>query len=220
MSPVTESELVFVPPHDDPRVAGWLVPGDNCTELGYEIVTRVYCDVGIVEDPEGSNWGGRIETMARRWGYDTPQYWCAIWVMTVLSDRGCLVPRWGGSCENWRVHVKQEWRMTVSQMLRAGKDAQKHMIGSVIFYEHPVKKRLVHTGIITRITKTRVFTAEGNRGYAGGVTNNGEWVGIEPCERHDVYGIYVPQRSPLYTPRRQTIMRAPVVVPTATVRAA
>jgi len=205
-------DLKYFEPQDDPRVGGWLVPDENCTRVGYEIVTRCYCDIGICEDPEGSNWGGRIAAMAKRWGYDTPQYWCAIWLMTVWADRGCLVPEWGGAVENWRRHVKPEWRLTISQMLKASPAVQKHLIGAAIVYEHAAKNRLVHCGIITRITKTRVFTCEGNRGFAGGVTNNGEWVNIEPCTRHDVYGVIVPTRAVQYKPKKQIVMPSAVNV--------
>ena len=203
-----QSPWIFAQPQDDPRVAGYLVPEENCTTLGYEIVLRCYADIGICEQPEGSNMGARIEAMTKRWGLQPPQYWCAIWAMSVWADRGALVVKGGALVENWRKVVKPEWRMTVSNMLNASAEVRKHLIGAMILYENVAERRLAHIGIITRITKNRVFTCEGNRGFAGGVTNNGEWVNIEPTSRHDVYGVVVPTRSPLYAPKRQRLSLA------------
>lgn len=197
--------LIYGEPQDDPRVAGWLVPEDNCTQLGYEIILRAYCDIGICEQPEGSNRGTRIDAMAKRWGSPLGSYWCALWLMGVWADRGALVPREGARVENWRSLVIPEWRMTFSNMIRASAEVQKHLIGAAVLYESAAQKRLVHIGLIARITGNRVFTIEGNRGFAGGLTNNGEWCTLEPSERHDVYGVVLPTMSKTYAAKRQII---------------
>lgn len=208
-----------MPAQDDPRPAGWLAVGDNCLPLGYEIVLRALCDLGICEQPEGSNRGGRIDAMCKRLGIEPPAYWCAIWVCCVLADRGCHFPLMGADCDQWLPYVHLA---RLADILHASAAAQRAMIGSQILYgtrgtgtpsesaSAPALKRqgwdAVHIGIIARITATRVFTIEGNRGYAGGVTNNGEWVGMEPVNRNDVIGV-VPFRAiePPYTPKLHRI---------------
>lgn len=200
---VPSGALYYGEPQDDPRVAGWLVPDENCTALGYDIICRAYCDIGICEQPEGSNRGIRIENMTKRWGSPVPSSWCGLWVMSVWADRGALVPKWGADIDNWRGLVKPEWRLTISTMLRASPAVQRYLIGAAILYG--TDTNLYHIGIISRITANRVFTIEGNRGFAGGVTNNGEWVNMEPSGRHDVWGIVIPQRSPEYVPKKQIV---------------
>jgi hypothetical protein len=214
----TPAGLTTLQPLDDPRVAGWLVPGYNCTEVGYEVVLRSFCDIGICEQPEGSNMGRRIEAMTRRMGLTPPQYWCAVWVCCVLADRGCLFPVNGASCDEW---IRFSHLCTLRDILTASPGAQKFMIGGQILFgtrgrgDHGRSAsalRLsgwdaVHIGTITRITKTRVYTCEGNRGYAGGVTNNGEWVSNDVCKRTDVIGIIPLRQAADYTPQKHTIQR-------------
>lgn len=209
--------LVTMPARDDPRVAGWLAVGDNCTAEGYDVITRAWCDLGICEQPEGSNWGGRIKTMANRMGYTTPQYWCAIWVCCVLADRGFPFPKWGADCDQW---IRYAHLVTLKGILGASREAQKHFIGAQILYgvrgrgDHKraaadLKRdgwNAYHIGIISRITSTRVYTIEGNRGYAGGVTNNGEWVDNEPVSRNDIIGVVpLAARDPEYVPKKQIV---------------
>lgn len=208
--------LTTIPPQDDPRVAGWLVPDQNCTEFGYEVVLRAFCDIGICEQPEGSNRGTRIDAMAKRLGLTVGQYWCAIWVCCVLADRGCLFPVAGAACDQW---IRYSTLTTLAGILSASPEAQKHMIGGQILFgtrgrgDHrraaPALTAdgwdAVHIGIITRITRTRVYTIEGNRGYAGGVTNNGEWVSNEVCKRTDIIGVIPLKPASNYTPQKHTI---------------
>src|SRR5687768_7777012 len=84
-----------------PRDAGWLIPGENCTELAHRIVLRALRDVGIVETPLGSNRGTRIDAMTRRAGLNPPQWWCAIWAGAVFADAGAKVPRGYPLTDNW-----------------------------------------------------------------------------------------------------------------------
>lgn len=49
--------------------------------------------VGVHETPDGSNWGGMVETMIRFTGYTFPVYWCgcfACWVVVKLG--GAKIP--------------------------------------------------------------------------------------------------------------------------------
>lgn len=49
--------------------------------------------IGVTEQPPGSNWGGKVETMIRFTGYTFPVYWCgcyACWVVVKLG--GAKIP--------------------------------------------------------------------------------------------------------------------------------
>src|SRR5688572_4474089 len=152
--------LTTLPAESWPREAGWLVPGENCTELGYRVVCRALKDVGIVETPLGSNRGVRIDALTRRAGLEPPQWWCAIWAGAVFIDAGAAVPKGYALTDNWLPYLVSE-----------------PAIGAAVLYglrrPGPVRRDMDahHIGIVVRLDPI-ALTIEGNRGYAG-TTNNG-----------------------------------------------
>src|SRR5690349_9723246 len=101
-----------------PNDAGWLVPGENCTKLGYAVVLRAFKDVGIREVPPGSNRGVRIERYLRR--ANVPEslitsgkgWWCASQTGAVLLDCGVPVPADYGSCDAWLPYIDPKAKPT------------------------------------------------------------------------------------------------------------
>lgn len=157
-----------------PRVAGWLVPGENCTDLEYRVVCRAWPDIGILERPAGSNRGIRIDKMTRRTGLKPPVFWCAIWAGLVMADAGALVPQNFPDCDTWLPYLSPIPRN-----------------GSAVLYGKPGDAR--HIGIVTRIEKDGIWTIEGNRGIPGedkSRTNNGEGVFHGKMFREDVLGYF------------------------------
>lgn len=216
---------------DDPRYAGWLVPGDNCTQEGYELVLRGAVDEGIWEEPWGSNTSVRIAKYTKIAGYDSPQYWCAIWLGKVYSDRGMYVPEWYGAVDWWLPYSVAITREQLLARIQKGGEFVKQLPGAALIYGkrgtiplqdangkayHPdmLKARGwdgVHIGMITRAEVNTgapdgigLLTREANRGY-GIVTNNGVAVDEAPSVRHDVIAIHFPKRAPGYVPSKQTI---------------
>jgi hypothetical protein len=62
-------------------------------EPGEEAVAKGRKLIGTKEQPEGSNWGGKVEEFIRFTGYEFPVYWCgcfACWVVCKLG--GAKVP--------------------------------------------------------------------------------------------------------------------------------
>lgn len=182
--------LYRLPPDPDPRVAGWLVPpslsaaGANCSELGYEIVLRAFRDIGIREQPWGSNRGTRIDRMTRRAGLTPPQWWCAIWVGCVWADVGAMVPEGFPSCDAWLEYLEptsatpQAGDAVLYGLRKAGRE-DAHHIGIVA---DPADGR-----------RERIITIEGNRAYAGTASNNGVAVDVGPMIRRDVLGYVRPR---------------------------
>lgn len=166
-----------------PRTAGWLVPGDNCTELQHKIVLRALQDVGITEVPLGSNRGTRIDRYTKRAGSPLASWWCAIWAGAVFIDCGALVPRGYAATDNWLPHL-----------------TNTPAIGAAVLYglrkKGPVRADMDahHIGIIARLDPL-VLTIEGNRAYAG-TSNNGVAVDIGPPNRKDILGYVHPQEAP------------------------
>lgn len=171
--------LVTVKREDWPREIGWLVPGENCTELGFRIALRAWKDIGIVEVPLGSNRGTRIDRYAQRAGSPLGSWWCAIWAGAVFADAGALVPKGYPLTDNWLPHI-----------------TDKPVIGAAVLYglrkRGPVRSDMDahHIGIVVRLDPL-MLTVEGNRGYAG-TTNNGVAVDIGPVTRKDILGYMHP----------------------------
>lgn len=184
--------LLKLPAEPWPRELGWLVPGENCTELGYRICQRALRDVGILEVPNGSNRGARIDKMTLRSGLKPPVWWCAVEVGAVFLDCGVRVPAGYPLTDNWLPYV------------RDGRHKATPRPGDAVLYGLRKKGPVVdwgdahHIGIIVRVPEREkgqliTLTIEGNRSYAGTASNNGISVDIGPIVRSDILGYVDPE---------------------------
>ncbi len=172
------------------RELGWLVPGENCTELGFAICRRALKDEGILEVPLGSNRGTRIDRYAKAAGSPLASWWCAILAGRVLIDCGSLVPQGYPATDAWLPYVERVDR------------GAKPQIGDVVIYGTRKAGPVVawgnahHAGIIVRLPEpgqALTLTIEGNRAYAGSTSNNGLAVDMGPMFRTDVLGYFRPR---------------------------
>lgn len=191
--------LITIPSVAYPRKFGWLVAGHNCSELAYEILIRADRDIGILEVPNGSNRGTRIDAMAKRAGFPPSKnpkkegpYWCAIWAGCVAADVGLRVPEGFPATDNWLPYVRE------------GRWNAKPEVGDFVLYGRRAKGPVVswgdahHIGIIARVPEPEhgqllTLTIEGNRSYAGGASNNGVAVDIGEMTRKDILGYVSPE---------------------------
>jgi hypothetical protein len=182
-----------------PRKYGWLVPGDNCTALAYKLLLRADLDLGILEVPNGSNRGTRIDAMARRAGFPPPAdpraagpYWCAIAAGCWAADVGLLVPKGFALTDNWLPYV------------RPGKWDAVPQAGDFVLYGLRRPGPVVnwgdshHIGLMARLPEHSAgqdltLTIEGNRAYAGTASNNGVAVDLGPMMRKDILGYVAPE---------------------------
>lgn len=175
-----------------PRELGWLVVGENCTELGFKICQRAMCDVGLLEIPNGSNRSTRIDAMTKRAGLNPPVWWCAVQVGAIFADCGSLIPTGYALTDNWLPFVVD------------GKWNAKPQPGDAVIYGLRRAGPVVnwgdahHIGIIVRVPEKErgqllTLTVEGNRGFAGTATNNGIGTDIGPMVRGDILGYYRPR---------------------------
>lgn len=157
----------------------------NVPELNRKILYRAWEDLGIVEEPPGSNRGPQIDTYLRR--ASVPEslitsgkgWWCAAWAGCMWIDAGAKTPRDFGSCDAWLPFL--EPKGCVPQ------------IGDAILYGKTGDA--VHIGIVAR-TAPMLLTIEGNRAF-GGASNNGVAVDIGPPNRSDILGYVKPVSATL-----------------------
>jgi hypothetical protein len=149
-----------------PGAAPWL-DAHNSTDLERRVAWRALQDVGLVEEPLGSNRGRRLDAMARRGGSPLGSYWCALWVGEVLADCGLGVPPGYGSCDAWRPWATPGLPETAVAVV---------LYGTATDYQH--------IGLQVRRTPVRL-TVEGNRGLRGSGTRNGVAVDLDAITRAD-----------------------------------
>ncbi len=231
--------MILRKPEDDPRVAGWLVVGENCTQEGYDLVLRGACDDAIWEDPWGSNTGpenSRLRRYIKRAGYgDQPESWCGCWLGAVYSDRGMYVPEYYGGVDQWLPYSMPITQQELKARVKSGSELVKRLPGAAIIYGKrgtiPLQmpdgrgysvealKRSgwdgIHIGMITR-AELNAGAPDGvailtREGNRGyGITGNvGVAVDEAPTERHDVIAIHIPRRAEGYVPMKQTIRPVP-----------
>ena len=166
--PTTAPRLRRVPaPLGWPGAAPWLDEA-NSTDLERRVAWRALQDVGLLEDPVGSNRGRRIDAMARRGGSPLGSYWCALWVGEVLADCGLGVPPGYGSCDAWR-----PWAVP---------GLPREQVAVVLY---GTETDYQHIGLQVRRAPIRL-TVEGNRGLKGSGTRNGVAVDLDAIARDDL----------------------------------
>lgn len=117
-------------------------------------------NIGVCEDPPGSNRGPEIDAWCTEFGSPLGSYWCAIAVGKARKAGGLWIPsRDVGSCDEW-----------VYQAQRAGLESATPHPGSVVVYTNG--KRIdggryagqgdaVHVGLVLRVAPV-VMAIEGN----------------------------------------------------------
>lgn len=171
--------LIKPPAQEWPRDAGWLVPRENCTALQYATIARAFKDVGIRENPPGSNRGTRIDRYLREAGVPEDMikagrgWWCAAFVGAVFRDCGIPVPAGYASCDAWLPYV-----------------TKTPAVGAAVLYG--VRGDAHHIGIVVRLDP--MDTIEGNRSFAGTTSNDGVACDYGPMMRRDVLGYVWPER--------------------------
>lgn len=121
--------------------------------------------VGVEEEPRGSNWGARVKEYLRSAGITSPAPWCMAFVFWCHKIAGVKMPK-TASCTfllNWAREkgkiVKEPQPGDIFLLLRKG--------GNTAF----------HAGIVRNVSKLYYGTVEGNSNDAGSAE------GYEVCIR-------------------------------------
>jgi hypothetical protein len=137
-------------------------------------------NIGVCENPVGSNRGPEIDAWAREFGSPLGSYWCALAVAKARKEGGLWVPaRDAGACNAW-----------VSQGIAAGLLTTEPRAGRVVVYTNHERIAsgvyagqldAVHMGLVLRVHPV-LCSIEGNT-TLGPYDRNGYIRSIKAVER-------------------------------------
>ncbi len=151
---------------------GWWLP-KTTPLICRTIVVMAICDVGMLEQPPGSNRGADIDSLNDLAKVPHGSYWCAAWVGKIWRNAGAQLPTGYASCDHWVSWAKQTDRWT------------RHTAapGCAVLYGVPGDAR--HIGIVIR-TNPMTLSLEGNTTVEGSTfERNGTAVGLKVVNEHD-----------------------------------
>lgn len=163
------------------KAARWLTA--DTSEVARAVCARALADVGVCENPPGSNRSPYLDECNTRAG--VPQgiiaagkaWWCASVAGRWWADCGLPTPRGYASCDawlTWDASAKTEaWldrEPTPGALILYG---AKSLTGPVVYAG--ARHDAVHIGVVIRVAPYLV-TVEGNAAWGGTFTHNGEAV--------------------------------------------
>lgn len=153
----------------------------NAVNKGVLAVQAALLDVGQLEQPIGSNYGGRVTEMLRTVGINGPAYWCAAAVATWWKSAGMEIPPGAAACRNWVSWAKARGRWSTTPV-----------VGAAAIYANSAGIAH-HIGIVAVANSTsgRIVTIEGNTSGAG-FSRNGVGVFKKTPRLTSVLGFVLP----------------------------
>lgn len=138
--------------------------------LRFRALDRALGEVGVKEDPPGSNWGPRVSQYIRSTGYNFPLKWCLAFVHWCYQREGFVLPGRAlvQAFDNWATH--------------AGAIVERPLKGDIVCYDWDGDHWDDHVGIIIKVLALRwrnkkfvgwIKTVEGNTSY-GNNSNGGQ----------------------------------------------
>jgi hypothetical protein len=139
-------------------IPGSLIPG--LSKGVYAALEFALQNIGVCEDPIGSNRGPEIDAWAREFGSPLGSYWCALAVAKARKMGSLWTPRPdAGSCDEW-----------IYQARHAGVMSDKPVPGAAVVYTNAKRIKTgryagqldaVHIGLVLRLTP-KLLAIEGN----------------------------------------------------------
>ncbi|HXE60102.1 MAG TPA: hypothetical protein VN607_05325 [Gemmatimonadaceae bacterium] len=130
-------------------VARWLP--DDTPSLERALVERALVDVGLLEEPPGSNRSPAIDAYLTAVGSPLGSSWCAAALAAWCRESGVREPSIGaGACEAW--HEMGKARSTLTD---------EPAVGRIVLYDFAGARTADHCGLVVR-TDPLVLTVEGN----------------------------------------------------------
>lgn len=158
--------------------------GNKGTPLGFKIARRAAQDIGVCEDPPGTNRGVQIDEYNLAGGSPLGSFWCANAAGYWYRHEGAIVPPAYGNCDKW-YEFGTKWNFLHSEPI----------IGAVALYGKDATD-ITHVGIVIR-TYPYVMVVEGNTTLEG-FSRNGEVVTMKKI-RSNVVAYYYPHEAKTYT---------------------
>jgi hypothetical protein len=120
-----------------------------------------FSQLGVQEEPKGSNWGKDVKKYLNSVGINFPASWCMAFVYWCHKEAGLPAIKTGGVLAAW--NKGKQYRVTEPQP------------GDVFIMDYG--KGLGHTGIIERVDGEILHTIEGN------TNDTGSREGYEVCRK-------------------------------------
>jgi hypothetical protein len=134
----------------------------NAKTKGIRAVEIALRDIGIVETPNESNSGPRINQMLNNVGCRPGNFWCAAATSTWWLEAG-ITDFKSASCSAWLNWAKQNGRFSATPV-----------VGSLILFHFGRKPGADHIGIVAKIDSNgTITTIEGNTSKKGQNSNGG-----------------------------------------------
>lgn len=130
----------------------------NASSAGARVAQLAVADAKarIVEQPIGSDFGGKVTQYLAAAGLQRPALWCASAVTYWWKAAGLATPPIGApSCQYWANWAKQTGRFSVTPV-----------IGAAVLYRTKTKE-YGHIGVVVAINNGKIVTVEGNTSLAG-----------------------------------------------------
>jgi hypothetical protein len=164
-------------------------------------------EVGVAEEPRGSNWGPRVAQYLAVTGWRKPAYWCAAFVAWV--GREALGESWplplSASCDVLLDHARRH-RVLFEHDPRPGD----------LFLVMASHDDATHVGFVTGVASDSVATVEGNSNSGG--SRNGWEVAARPARprtgrlRYVRWADLIEETEPGWTLLVGASLRLPLVV--------
>lgn len=167
-----------------PAWARWL-PNDTPT-LARLLVCRALLDVGLVEEPPGSNRSPTIDAYLTAVGSPLGSPWCAAALAAWCRDCGMRVPdALAGECEAWHEMGKARSMLT-----------DEPAPGRIVLYDFTGAKVADHCGLVVR-DGPLILTVEGNTTFKRQVGNEreGEGCSLQILDASHVLTYLIPEAA-------------------------
>lgn len=149
-------------------------------------------NIGVCEDPPGSNRSPEIDAWARELGSPLGSFWCAIAVAKARKEGGLWIPHFmAGACNEW-----------VAEASRAGLVIGEPVAGAAVVYidhtrildgRYAGQLEAVHIGLVLRVTPV-LMAIEGNT-TLGRFDRNGYVQTLKEVDRSRVLCYIAPEYS-------------------------
>jgi hypothetical protein len=152
----------------------------NAKTKGIRAVEIALRDIGIVETPNESNSGPRINQMLNNVGCRPGNFWCAAATSTWWLEAG-ITDFKSASCSAWLNWAKQNGRFSATPV-----------VGSLILFHFGRKPGADHIGIVAKIDSNgTITTIEGNTSKKG-QNSNGGGVFQKVAKKSTILGFVLP----------------------------
>ena len=149
-------------------------------------------NIGVSEDPVGSNRGPEIDAWASEFGSPPGSFWCALAVAKAQKEGGLWVPKHdAGACNEWLYEAKPLGLVSDTPVPGAAVLYTNHT--RIINDRYAGQRDAVHIGLVLRVTPV-LMSIEGNT-TLGKYDRNGYVQALKEVDRSRVLCYIQPELS-------------------------